>query len=204
MSLPTQVKLLRVLQEREFEPLGSTKTLRVDIRLIAATNKDLEAEVKAGRFREDLFYRLNVVPLHLPPLRKRREDIPLLAEHFFGIYQEKNKSPLKGFLPKTLDLMVRYEWPGNVRELENVVERAVLLCRDEYISVHDLPPEIQGAEGKDQSLVSIPPGMTMKEIEKEAILQTLEDTKGSRTQTARILGVSRKTLQNKLKEYGIR
>jgi two-component system response regulator HydG len=204
MSPATQVKLLRVLQEREFEPLGSTKTIRVDIRLIAATNKDLEAEVKAGRFREDLFYRLNVIPIHLPPLRKRKEDIPLLAEHFFDIYREKNKSSSKGFLPKTLDLMIRYEWPGNVRELENVVERAVLLCRDEYISAHDLPPEIQGAEGKDQSLVSIPSGMTIKEIEKEAILQTLAETGGSRTQTARILGVSRKTLQNKLKEYGIR
>jgi two-component system response regulator HydG len=204
MSLTTQVKLLRVLQEREFEPLGSTKTIQVDIRLITATNKDLEEEVKAGRFREDLFYRLNVVPIHLPPLRKRKDDIPLLAEHFFNIYREKNKSSVKGFLPKTMDIMVRYDWPGNVRELENVIERSVLLCRSEFISPGDLPPLVQGAGDKEQSLVSVPQGMTLKEVEKEVIIQTLSDTNGSRTQTARILGISRKTLQNKLKEYDIK
>jgi two-component system response regulator HydG len=204
MSLTTQVKLLRVLQEREFEPLGSTKTIQVDIRLITATNKDLEEEVKAGRFREDLFYRLNVVPVHLPPLRKRKDDIPLLAEHFLNIYREKNKSSVKGFLPKTMDIMVRYDWPGNVRELENVIERSVLFSRSEFISPEDLPQPVQGAEDKDQSLVSVPQGMTLKEVEKEVIFQTLSDTKGSRTQTARILGISRKTLQNKLKEYSIK
>jgi two-component system response regulator HydG len=204
MSLTTQVKLLRVLQEREFEPLGSTKTVHVDIRLVAATNKDLEAEVKEGQFREDLFYRLNVVSIHLPPLRKRKDDIPLLAEHFFRVYQEKNKSSLKGFLPKTMDVMIRYDWPGNVRELENVVERAVLFSRGEFISPEDLPPHLQGSEYQEQSLVSVPPGITLKDVEKEVILQTLGETKGSRTQTARILGISRKTLQNKLKEYGIK
>jgi two-component system response regulator HydG len=204
MSLTTQVKLLRVLQEREFEPLGRTKTVHVDIRLVAATNKDLEAEVKEGQFREDLFYRLNVVPIHLPPLRKRKDDIPLLAEHFFRVYQEKNKSSLKGFLPKTMDVMIRYDWPGNVRELENVVERAVLFSRGEFISPEDLPPHLQGSEYQEQSLVSVPPGITLKDVEKEVILQTLDETKGSRTQTARILGISRKTLQNKLKEYGIK
>lgn len=204
MSLTTQVKLLRVLQEREFEPLGSTKTIQVNIRLITATNKDLEEEVNAGRFREDLFYRLNVVPIHLPPLRKRKDDIPLLAEHFFDILREKNRSSVKGFLPKTMDIMVRYDWPGNVRELENVIERSVLLCRSEFISPEDLPLPVQGAEDKDQSMVSVPQGMTLKEVEKEVIVQTLSDKKGSRTQTARILGISRKTLQNKLKEYGIK
>jgi two-component system response regulator HydG len=204
MSLTTQVKLLRVLQEREFEPLGSTRTIQVDIRLITATNKDLEEEVKAGRFREDLFYRLNVVPVHLPPLRKRKDDIPLLVEHFLNIYREKNKSSVKGFLPKTMDIMVRYDWPGNVRELENVIERSILLSRSEFISPEDLPQPVQGAEDKDQSLVSVPQGMTLKEVEKEVIIQTLSDTKGSRTQTARILGISRKTLQNKLKEYSIK
>ncbi len=204
MSLMTQVKLLRVLQEREFEPLGSTKTIRVDIRLIAATNKDLEAEVKAGRFREDLYYRLNVVPINLPPLRNRREDIPLLAEHFLKVYREKNKSFVRGFLPKTMDIMIRYDWPGNVRELENIVERSILLCRGEFISPEDLPASVRGAEEKDQSIFSIPPDMTLKEVEKEVIIQTLIDLKGSRTHAARKLGISRKTLQNKLKEYGIK
>jgi two-component system response regulator HydG len=203
MSSTTQVKLLRVLQEREFEPLGSTKTIHVDIRLIAATNKELEAEVKEGKFREDLFYRLNVVPIHLPPLRERKEDIPLLAEHFLKLYQEKNKKSMKGFLPKTIDTLMRYDWQGNIRELENVIERAVLLCRSEYITPKDLPPPLQGEGVGEQPIISIPPGMTLEQVEKEAIMQTLEETGGNRTQTAQILGISRKTLQNKLKEYGL-
>jgi len=203
MSPSTQVKLLRVLQEREFEPLGSTKTIHVDIRLIAATNKDLDVEVKEGRFREDLFYRLNVIPIHLPPLRERKEDIPLLAEHFFKHYQEKNKSSIRGFLPKTIDTIIRYDWPGNIRELENAIERAVLLCQSEYISPEDLPLPVQGAEDRDQSILYVPPGMTLKEVEKGVILQVLAEMKGNRTNTAQILGISRKTLQNKLKEYGI-
>jgi two-component system response regulator HydG len=203
MSSTTQVKLLRVLQEREFEPLGSTKTIHVDIRLITATNKDLEDEVKEGRFREDLFYRLNVVPIHLPPLRDRKEDIPLLADHFSKLFQEKNKKSIKGFLPKTIDTLMRYDWPGNIRELENVMERAILLCRGEYLSPQDLPPPFQGEQIGEQPIVSIPPGMTLEALEKEAIIQTLEETGGNRTQTAQILGISRKTLQNKLKEYGL-
>jgi two-component system response regulator HydG len=203
MSSTTQVKLLRVLQEREFEPLGSTKTVHVDIRLIAATNKELEAEVKEGRFREDLFYRLNVVPIHLPPLRERKEDIPLLAEHFFKLYQEKDRKSIKGFLPKTIDALMRYDWPGNIRELENVIERAILLCRSDYVSPEDLPPPLQGERGGEKPLVCIPPGMTLEEVERETIIQTLEETGGNRTQTAQILGISRKTLQNKLKEYGL-
>ncbi len=202
MSSATQVKLLRVLQEREFEPLGSTKTIQVDIRVIAATNKDLEAEVKEGEFREDLFYRLNVVPIRLPLLRERKEDIPLLAEHYFNLYREKSKSPVKGFLPKTMDMIMRYEWPGNIRELENAVERAVLFCQSEYISPGDLPSALQtGQNGR--SLVSVPSGMTLKEVEKEVIMSCLAETKGNRTQTAKVLGISRKTLQNKMKEYGI-
>ncbi len=204
MSPTTQVKLLRVLQEREFEPLGSTKTIHVDIRIIAATNKNLEEEVKKGNFREDLFYRLNVVPIEVPPLRRRKEDIPLLAKHFLNIYCEKAQTPNKGFLPKTMDLMIRYDWPGNIRELENAIERAVLLCQGEYISPEDLPHAVQGAEGEGLPGVAVPSGMTLREVEREVIVQTLEETEGNRTQTARILGISRKTLQNKLKEYGIR
>jgi len=203
MSPTTQVKLLRVLQEREFEPLGSTKTIRVDIRIIAATNKNLEEEVKKGNFREDLFYRLNVVPIELPPLRRRKEDIPLLAKHFLNIYCEKTETPIKGFLLKTMDLMIRYDWPGNIRELENAIERAVLFCQGEYISPQDLPHAVHGAEDEDLPRVAVPSGMTLKEVEREVILQALEEAEGNRTQTARILGISRKTLQNKLKEYGI-
>ncbi len=203
MSSATQVKLLRVLQEREFEPLGGTKTIQVDIRLIAATNKDLETEVKEGRFREDLFYRLNVIPIRLPTLSERREDIPLLAEHFFKHYKDKNRSPVKGFLPKTIDTIVRHDWPGNIRELENTIERAILLCRSEYIMPEDLPSNVQGAQDGVQPIVPVPSGMPLKDVEREVILQTLADTAGNRTQTARILGISRKTLQNKIKEYGI-
>ncbi|MFQ5842578.1 MAG: helix-turn-helix domain-containing protein, partial [Thermodesulfobacteriota bacterium] len=136
-------------------------------------------------------------------LRRRKEDIPLLTKHFLNVYRKKNQISLKGFLPRTMDLMMRYDWPGNIRELENAVERAVLLCREEYISPEDLPVPVQRAEGEGQARVSVPPGMTLKEVEKEVIVQTLEETGGNRTQTARILGISRKTLQNKLKEYGI-
>ncbi len=175
----------------------------MDIRLITATNKDLEAEVKEGRFREDLFYRLNVIPIRLPSLKERREDIPLLAEHFFRHYQEKNRSSVKGFLPKTMDTLIRYDWPGNIRELENTVERAILLCRSEYIMPEDLPLAVQGVQNGVQPMVSVPPGMPLKEVEREVILQTLGETGGNRTQTARVLGISRKTLQNKIKEYGI-
>ena len=202
MSPAIQVKLLRVLQEREFEPLGSTRTIRVDIRLITATHRDLESEAREGRFREDLFYRLNVVPVRIPPLRERKDDIPLLAEHFLRAYQEKHKAPMHGFLPKTVDLLVRYDWPGNIRELENTVERAVLLCRGEYVAPLDLPAALQIRE-QELPKVVVPPGMSLDEVEKEVILQTLEEAGGNRTLAAQILGISRKTIQNKLKEYGL-
>ncbi|MGA8830618.1 MAG: sigma 54-interacting transcriptional regulator, partial [Desulfomonilaceae bacterium] len=202
----TQSKLLRVLQEREFEPLGSTKTVKVDIRILSATNKDLKEEVKRGTFREDLFYRLNVVPIQLPPLRERKEDIPLLTEHFLKIYNEKNGRHLKGFHPRALDAMMRYSWPGNIRELENVVERAVILTRDEYVSLPELPESIARAvenpiPGMNRD--GVRPGTTIREIEKELILVTLEHNDGNRTRSAAELGITRRTLQNKLKEYGI-
>ena len=202
MSPATQVKLLRVLQEREFEPLGGTRSIKVDIRLITATNKDLEHEAKEGRFREDLFYRLNVVPVRLPPLRERKEDIPLLAEHFFRIYREKHSSPARGLLPKTMDALVRYDWPGNIRELENSIERAVLLGRAEYLAPTDLPPPLRTHE-EEPPRISVPTGMRLEDVEKELILQTLDETGGNRTQAAQILGISRKTIQNKLKDYGL-
>ncbi|MBI4963003.1 MAG: sigma-54-dependent Fis family transcriptional regulator [Desulfomonile tiedjei] len=206
MSLSTQAKLLRVLQEREFEPLGSTKTVKVDIRIIAASNKILGEEVKRGTFREDLFYRLNVVPILLPPLRDRKEDVPLLIEHFLSIYNEKNGRMLHGFHPRALDALMRYAWPGNIRELENVVERAVILTRDDYVPFSELPEAIRGTDGdplSDQFREGIRPGMTIREMEKELIIKTLEDNDGNRTRTSRVLGITRRTLQHKLKEYGL-
>lgn len=206
MTLATQTKLLRVLQEREFEPLGSTRTVKVDIRVITASNRVLREEVRKGNFREDLFYRLNVVPITLPPLRERREDIPLLMEHFLTIYNEKNGRNLLGFHPRALDAVMRYSWPGNIRELENVVERAVILSKDDYVPFAELPEAIRGASGdqlSEQMREGIRPGMTIREMEKELIIKTLEDNDGNRTRAARVLGITRRTLQHKLKEYDL-
>jgi two-component system response regulator HydG len=205
MSATTQTKLLRVLQEKEFQSLGSTRTIKVDVRVIAATNKDLGQEVRGGRFREDLFYRLNVVPVSIPPLRERREDIPALAVRFLFLYREKNKKDLREISPKALDLLVRYDWPGNVRELENCIERAVIMARGEVIAPADLPPAIQALSSVDKELagLSLPSGVSLQEVEKSLILKTLDDTGGNRTRAAEILGINRRTLQNKLKEYGI-
>ncbi|MBI4634388.1 MAG: sigma-54-dependent Fis family transcriptional regulator [Deltaproteobacteria bacterium] len=203
MSPAVQTKLLRVLQEKEFQPLGSTRTVTVDIRVLAATNRDLEAEVKSGRFREDLYYRLNVVPLVVPPLRERKEDIPPLVEHFLVVYQEKNRKSMKGISGKALDLLMRYEWPGNVRELENCIERAVIMARDEVIIPADFPPAIQKLlqEGEREGF-DLPSGISLAEMEKALIMKTLEETSGNRTRAAELLGINRRTLQNKLKEYG--
>ncbi len=204
MSPALQTKLLRVLQEKEFEPLGSARTVKVDIRVITATNRDLEKEVKEGRFREDLYYRLNVVPLVVPPLRERREDIPLLADHFLAIFREKNRKPIKAISGKALDLLVRHDWPGNVRELENVIERAVILARDEVLVPADLPPQIRTFSGEEeQDAFAIPTGMSLDEMERALIVKTLDETGGNRTRASEILGINRRTLQNKLKEYGL-
>jgi len=206
MTLATQAKLLRVLQEREFEPLGSTRTVKVDIRIIAASNKVLKEEVEKGSFREDLFYRLNEVPITLPPLRERKEDIPLLIDHFLKIYNEKNRRDVHGFHPRALDAMMRYTWPGNIRELENVVERAVILARDEYIPLADMDEPVRNAVGDaltEEIRSGIRPGMTIKEMERELILKTLDENESNRSRTARILGITRRTLQHKLKDYGI-
>lgn len=204
MSVTTQTKLLRVLQEKEFEPLGSTRTVKADVRVIAASNKDLEREVKEGRFREELFYRLNVVPVSLPPLRERKDDIPALAAHFFAIYRDKNRKELKDISGKAMDLLTRYDWPGNIRELENGIERAVILARGEIIAPADLPLPIQ-ALSRDREIqgLNLPSGISLQEVERALILKTLDDTGGNRSRAAEILGINRRTLQNKLKEYGI-
>lgn len=204
MAPATQAKILRVLQEREFEPVGSTQTIKVDTRVIAATNKNLEEEIQAGRFREDLYYRLNVVTVDLPPLRQRREDIPLLADFFLKQYAQKNRRLIKGFTPRATDLLMRYEWPGNVRELENIIERAVIMSRGEMITPLEFPNDLQNLdEALKESRIDLTPGRSLKEVEKVLILRTLEETGGNRTHAARILGISRRTLQLKLKEYGI-
>lgn len=206
MTLATQSKLLRVLQEREFEPLGSTRTVKVDIRIVTASNRILREEVRKGNFREDLFYRLNVVPIMLPPLRERREDIPLLIEHFLNTYNDKNGRNLLGFHPRALDAIMRYSWPGNIRELENVVERSVILSKDDYVPFSELPEAIRGASGdqlSEQAREGIRPGMTIREMEKELIIKTLEDNDGNRTRAARVLGITRRTLQHKIKEYDL-
>ncbi len=204
MAPTTQAKILRVLQEREFEPVGSTQTIKVDTRVIAATNKNLEEEIQEGRFREDLYYRLNVVAVDVPPLRQHREDIPLLADFFLKPYAEKNRRLIKGFTPRATDLLMRYDWPGNVRELENIIERAVIMVRGEMITPMEFPENLKelDVELKKPSL-NLSAGRSLKEVEKVMILRTLEETGGNRTHAARILGISRRTLQLKLKEYGI-
>ena len=202
MSPTTQVKLLRVLQEQRFERVGGTESITVDTRIIAATNKELDKELEASRFREDLYYRLNVVPIQLPPLRERKEDIPPLAEYFLKLYGEKNHRETVKILPEALDLMIRYDWPGNIRELENTIERGVIITRSEYLTPDELPPNLRKiAESKTHDGSETPVGSTIKEMEKEFIARTLTSADGNRTRTAKILGITRKTLQNKIREY---
>jgi len=197
LDAPTQVKLLRVLQEGEFERLGGTRTLRVDVRIIAATNKDLAAEVREGRFREDLFYRLNVINIHLPPLCERGEDIPLLAHHFLRRFADKNNKVLRGIHPDALDALTRWSWPGNVRELENAMERAVVLCRGDILTVEDLPPHVRAAEG-DRRTLSIPIGTPLDTIERMVIRETLQATKGDKKLAAQLLGIATRTIYRKI------
>ncbi len=204
MSPTTQTKILRVLQEREFEPLGGTQTVKVDTRVVAATNKNLEEEIQEGRFREDLYYRVNVVTLEVPSLRERREDVSLLTDFFLKQYAEKNQRFIKGFTPRATDLLMRHGWPGNVRELENVVERAVIMARGDVISQTELPDTLRELNAEEEEVgIDLTPGRSLKEMEREMILRTLEEAGGNRTRSAEILGISRRTLQLKLKEYGI-
>jgi two-component system response regulator HydG len=204
LPVSVQVKLLRVLQEQQFEPLGSSKTTTVDVRVIAATNRNLEEEITQGSFREDLYYRLNVFPIHVPPLRERKEDIQLLAEFFLTKYNEKHKHQIKGFAPRSIDLFMRYDWKGNIRELENTVERSVILCREDSITPQHLPAPIQAlASELGPETPELEAGITLKEMEKQLIISTLKQYDDNRTKTAEALGISRRSLQMKLKEYGI-
>jgi len=198
-----QVKLLRVLQEREITRVGGEGVIKIDTRVIAATNRDLKEMVASGTFREDLYYRLNVVSLNTPPLRERREDIPLLAQNFLDMFSEKNRKKIKGFTPAAMDGIIKYCWPGNVRELMNAVERAVVLARSDYLDENDL----SAIQGDLQESVSTQPeetlNMPLEEVEKTTILKTLESLKGNKSETARRLGITRRTLHKKLKKYGV-
>ncbi len=204
IPLAMQAKLLRVLQEREVQPLGLDRPVPVDVRIIAATNRNLEEEVEEGRFREDLFYRINVVNLELPPLRARQEDIPLLAHHFLNKFAENSGKSVRGFTPGAMDAMLRYSWPGNVRELENAVERAVVLLVGELVGERELPPQIlsQNRHGNEENVpADFAPGATLREVERAVILKTLEETGNNKSETAKLLGITRKTLHLKLQKY---
>jgi transcriptional regulator with GAF, ATPase, and Fis domain len=249
IPIEMQVKLLRVLQESEFERVGGIKTIKVDVRLITATNRDLAAEIAGGGFRDDLYYRLNVVPIHLPPLRERREDIPLLVDHFLARFNERLKKQVTGAEPEAIDRLISHQWPGNIRELENVIERTILFCEGPLIRLADLPGELGGTPhpampgpvpeerapsapsttsssgalpaqatppAPPPAAVTVPPVGeevgSLKEavraeterVERELIQRALDETGGNVTKAARKLQISRKSLQTKMKEFGLR
>src|ERR671930_547186 len=205
MPLEIQAKLLRVLQDGTFERLGSTRTLQADVRIVAATNKDLSQAVAEQRFRADLFYRIHVITLHLPPLRQRREDIPLLVAHFLRKYVQQNAKPITAIAQQALQRLQAYPWPGNVRELENVIERAVVLAQGPVIGIEDLPPELQDQEpvSRPEHHFVLPADATLAQIEREAIVQTLQRHAGNRQVAARVLDIGLATLYRKLKEYNL-
>jgi two-component system, NtrC family, response regulator len=196
-----QVKLLRALQQREFERVGGTETLKVDVRVVAATNRDLAAEVEEGRFREELFYRLNVVTVTLPPLRRRKGDIPALVSHFIDRYGKSYGKPLRALGPGALNAILAHDWPGNVRELENAIERAVVLSRGGELTVDDLPPSLRGSHVRAPAPSSVTPGATLREMERDAILRALALVDGSTARAAKMLGISVRKVQYRLKEY---
>ena len=196
-----QVKLLRVLQEREIIPVGATRPIKVDVRLVAATNSDLEGAVESGRFRADLFYRLNVIPVHLPPLRQRKDDIPLLVDHFLKIHCETTDKPVKTVSPEALDMLMRYDWPGNVRELENALERGVILQDGRVIMAEDLPERLRHSQAESRGSVVSTTNLTLEELEKEYLLKVLDETGWHKKRAASILGINASTLYRKLQRY---
>ena len=205
LSMGLQVKLLRVLQEGEFQRVGSNQTLKTDVRVIAATLRDLDRMVREGSFREDLFYRLNVITVRIPPLRSRREDISALAETFLKYYGQKNKKEIKGFSRETMDVLLRHSYPGNVRELENAIERAVVMARGDVLGINDLPDVMMGGEKKEQR--GVPAGSLpdrLEAIERDAIIEAMEKSKGVQSQAARLLGINERNLRYKLKKYGLK
>jgi DNA-binding NtrC family response regulator len=201
LPLPLQPKLLRVLQDGEVRPLGMNRAERVDVRIIAATNRDLERQLHEGRFREDLYYRLNVIQIHLPPLRARQEDILALADHFLARSAQRSAKPVGGWKESAKKLLLGYQWPGNVRELENVVERAVALTEGDLIGPDDLPRTMQERKSQDRIATAIAQGFTLDQLERDYIERVLEAEGGNKTRAAQRLGLDRKTLYRKLEEY---
>jgi DNA-binding NtrC family response regulator len=201
ISQSVQLKLLRVLQQKTFERVGGEETLEVDVRVLAATNRDLKAEINRGAFREDLYYRLNVVNIAIPPLRERREDIPLLAAAFLEELGAENDKQIEGLDPKARTALYNYSWPGNVRELRNSIESAVVMCKGAVITEQDLPPSL--GSGADENQIKIDVGRSLAESEKEIIRSTLNQLSGNKTKTAEVLGIGRRTLHRKIQEYGI-
>jgi two-component system NtrC family response regulator len=199
LSPTIQVKLLRFLQEREFQRLGSNINIHVDVRIISATNRDLEGQVKEGTFREDLFYRLNVVTMALPPLRERKEDLRILINHFIDNYSKENNKHINGLTAEARDLLLKYDYPGNVRELENILERAVVIARNEYITINDLP-----FNENTKKTLSGPLRESVEELEKQLIVESMEKTQDNQTKAAEILGLSERMLRYKLKKYGLK
>ncbi|MGA2975600.1 MAG: sigma-54 dependent transcriptional regulator [Spirochaetia bacterium] len=196
-----QIKLLRVLEEKKFERVGGEETIEVDVRLIAATNRNLKDAIAAGAFREDLYYRLNVVNIHIPPLRERKEDIPLLTAAFLKEFAQENGKLIEGIDPKARLALYNYSWPGNVRQLRNSIESAVVLSKTPTITMDDLPPNIRGEPGGDSLRLSV--GASLADMEKEVIRSTLVREGGNKSRTAEILGIGRKTLHRKIEEYGL-
>lgn len=196
-----QVKLLRVLQEGEIERVGGTKTIKVDVRLISATNKNLSSEVSNGKFREDLFYRINVILIHIPPLRERKDDIPLLVDHFIKEFADTNYKNVKSISKDALAALLAYDWPGNIRELKNIIERMVVLSSQNSLQVQDIPKDILSKTSLNETVLDH--NVNLQDAEKELIIQKLKRYKGNKSKAAKELGISRRTLYRKLDEYGI-
>jgi DNA-binding NtrC family response regulator len=199
----TQVKLLRVLQEREFERLGGTRTVKVDVRLIAATNRDLREALEQGTFREDLYYRLNVVPIDIAPLRQRKEDIPDLVNLFISSFAGDSGKPVEGITPEAMQILVNYHWPGNVRELQNIIERACALAKGTVLKVEDIHLDVRPARAANGTGNFLPEGMTLEQWEDEMIRESLRRANGNKSQAARLLGLSRNALRYRLSKIGI-
>ena len=202
MNISTQIKLLRVLQEREFERLGGTETIKSNVRLVAATNKDVEKAIAEGEFREDLYYRLNVFTIFVPPLRERKSDVLLLADHFLEKYAREHGKRIKRISTPAIDMLASYHWPGNVRELENILERAVLVCETNVIHGHHLPPTLQTAEGSG-TVTRLSLETAVEAYERDIIQDALKTTRGNRKRAAQLLDTTERILGYKVKKYGI-
>jgi Nif-specific regulatory protein len=202
INLPTQVKLLRVLQEREFERVGGTETIRANVRLITATNKDLEQAIADGQFREDLYYRLNVFTIFVPPLRERKSDLLLLADHFLQKYAKEHGRDIRRISTPAIDMLTSYHWPGNVRELENVIERAVLICDGAVIHGHHLPPTLQTAQASG-TFTRLSLAESIAAYEKDLIQDGLKTARGNRAKAARLLGTTERIFNYKVRKYAV-